>query len=95
MFFFEKIVEYIKKDRFNEVLDDYERSVAQNPLSQIPLEDDLPPLEEDDSVNCEHIFMPIDSSGEILACSKCGLIKKKSELPPTNFFLNKNNVNFS
>ena len=95
MFFFEKIVEYIKKDRFNEVLEDYENASAQNPLAQIPLEDELPPPDEDYSVNCEPIFMPIDSSGEILACSKCGLIKKKSELPPSNFFLNKNDVNFS
>lgn len=25
---------------------------------------------------CEHIFMPIDSTGKILACSKCGFIYK-------------------
>ena len=29
---------------------------------------------------CEHIFMPIDSSGEYLACSQCGkLIKNPKE----------------
>ena len=25
---------------------------------------------------CNHIFMPIDSSGEYLACSKCGKLIK-------------------
>lgn len=29
--------------------------------------------------NCEHLFVPIDSTGEYLACTKCGkLIKKES-----------------
>lgn len=26
--------------------------------------------------NCEHLFLPIDSSGEYLACSKCGKLIK-------------------
>ena len=30
-----------------------------------------------DIENCEHIFLHIDSSGEYLACSKCGKIIKK------------------
>ena len=25
---------------------------------------------------CQHVFMPIDSSGEYLACSKCGKLMK-------------------
>jgi len=34
------------------------------------------PMEID---TCEHLFMPIDSSGEYLACTKCGkVIKNKS-----------------
>ena len=29
--------------------------------------------------NCEHIFLPVDSTGETLACTKCGtLIKKRT-----------------
>ena len=28
---------------------------------------------------CEHTFFPIDSTGETLACSKCGLVIKNSE----------------
>ena len=27
---------------------------------------------------CEHIFLPVDSTKKILACIKCGIIKKKS-----------------
>jgi len=26
---------------------------------------------------CEHLFLPIDSSGEYLACSKCGKLIKR------------------
>ena len=29
---------------------------------------------------CEHLFLPIDSSGEYLACSQCGKVIKKIEL---------------
>lgn len=43
--------------------------------------EDLP-----DSENCEHIFMPIDSSGETLACSKCGLVVNKKDLKKKNIF---------
>ncbi|MBQ8475495.1 hypothetical protein IJ531_00375 [bacterium] len=33
---------------------------------------------------CEHLFLPIDSTGRILACSKCGEIYKlkKGEVNP-------------
>lgn len=36
--------------------------------------------QSDDSFDyekCEHVFMPIDSTGKIFACSKCGEILKK------------------
>lgn len=29
---------------------------------------------------CEHLFLPIDSTGEYLACTKCGKLIKKDEL---------------
>lgn len=45
--------------------------------------------EEEDYENCEHIFMPIDSTGEILACSKCGLVVNKKDLKKQNIFKNK------
>lgn len=37
--------------------------------------------------NCEHVFMPIDSTNEILSCTQCGILVKKSELKNKNFFL--------
>ena len=47
---------------------------------------------EEESDNCEHIFLPIDSSKEILACSKCGLVVNKSDLKDKNIFRNKKRV---
>lgn len=35
---------------------------------------------------CEHIFMPIDSTNETLSCTKCGILKNRSELKNRNFF---------
>lgn len=29
---------------------------------------------------CKHVFLPIDSTGETLACSKCGFIVKKDDI---------------
>lgn len=29
---------------------------------------------------CKHVFLPVDSTGEVLACSKCGLIIKSSDV---------------
>lgn len=34
-------------------------------------------VNEDDAVSCEHNFMPVDSTGEVLACTKCGFVIKK------------------
>ena len=47
------------------------------------------PFAQDDienSDNCEHIFLPIDSTGEVLACSKCGLVVNKKDLKDVNIF---------
>ena len=41
--------------------------------------------------NCEHIFLPTDSTGEILACTKCGLIVNKENLKDINIFKSKSN----
>lgn len=40
-----------------------------------------PPVQEE---KCDHFFVPIDSTGRILACSKCGAIYKlkKNEVNP-------------
>ena len=31
----------------------------------------------DEADSCEHNFMPVDSTGEVLACTKCGFLVKK------------------
>ncbi len=59
--------------------------------SCIPLYDateETPPLIEEYET-CEHIFMPIDSSGKMLACTKCGKLIKKDALKKKNFFSNR------
>lgn len=35
--------------------------------------------EADEALNCEHNFMPVDSTGNVLACTKCGFVVKKRE----------------
>lgn len=50
----------------------------------------LNPVSDDefqDYESCEHVFMPIDSTNEILSCTKCGVMAKRSELKSKNFFV--------
>lgn len=42
--------------------------------------------EEEQPEECEHVFLPVDSSGEVLACSKCGLVVNKKDLKDINIF---------
>ena len=35
------------------------------------------PIKPINDEKCSHIFVPIDSTGKILACSKCGEIYKR------------------
>ena len=43
--------------------------------------------EPDDIVTCKHNFMPVDSTGKILACSKCGYVVTDKRLKKNhNFF---------
>lgn len=38
-----------------------------------------PSFEEiDEALTCEHKFMPVDSTGEVLACTKCGYVIRKT-----------------
>ena len=57
-----------------------------NDESYNPLGDET----EQDYEKCEHIFMPIDSTGEVLSCRNCGLVVKRDELKDINFFRRKN-----
>ena len=39
-----------------------------------------PNFEEiDEALTCEHNFMPVDSTGLILACTKCGFVVKRDK----------------
>ena len=39
-----------------------------------------PTFEEvDEALTCEHNFMPVDSTGLTLACTKCGFVVKRKE----------------
>ena len=33
--------------------------------------------DKDEALTCKHNFMPIDSTGLILACTKCGFVVKR------------------
>lgn len=35
--------------------------------------------EVDEALSCEHNFMPIDSTGKVLACTKCGFVVKHKD----------------
>lgn len=36
--------------------------------------------ETDEAETCEHIFLPVDSTKKILACTKCGMLIKAENL---------------
>ena len=71
MYLIELIVKWINPKK------KYERKEKFDPFAQ---------EEFDNSENCEHTFLPVDSTGETLACSKCGLLVNKSELKDINIF---------
>ncbi len=56
------------------------------------IEEGFDPLSEEknEEETCEHIFMPIDSTGEILSCRNCGLVVNRKDLKDINFFRRKN-----
>ncbi len=56
----------------------YQKYINKERKINIPRMEDSPELE--DVLTCEHNFMPIDSTGQILACSKCGYLVNKSRL---------------
>lgn len=70
MYLFELITRYIMGKK-------YRKNSSFDPFAQ----DDI-----ENSDNCEHVFLPIDSTGEVLACSKCGLVVNKKDLKDVNIF---------
>ena len=73
MYLFELITKYINGKKYRKELDF-------DPFAKD--EEDL----EFNSEECEHVFLPIDSTGETLACSKCGLVVNREDLKDVNIF---------
>ena len=79
MYFLELLIKKIKK-------------VKEKPQKiEINLNDDIMQQPEEP---CNHMFMPIDNTGEILACKNCGMIINKNETviksKDFNFFMQSN-----
>ena len=55
----------------------YKRKTSFDPFAQDSIEA---------SEDCEHVFLPVDSTGEILACSNCGLVVNKKDMKDINIF---------
>lgn len=66
MYIIEKIVKLYLKYRKKET-----KKIASNFDDNYVLED---------VVTCKHQFLPIDSTGKILACSKCGFVINKERI---------------
>ena len=73
MYLFELITKYIKGKKYSKKLDF-------DPFAQDEENSEF------NSENCEHVFLPIDSSEETLACSKCGLVVNRKDLKDVNIF---------
>lgn len=52
-----------------------------------PLYNSLSENENKNYEGCEHVFMPIDSTNEVLSCTKCGMLVNHNELKDENFFI--------
>ena len=66
MYIFELIIRYIKGKKYKKLTPDYSPDKSEDIVEK--------------PENCEHFFMPLDSSGEYFACKNCGLVVQKSEL---------------
>lgn len=40
-------------------------------------DENILPSDFDEALNCKHNFMPVDSTGTVLACTKCGFVIKQ------------------
>lgn len=76
MYIFELLTQYFKPKKYT----------AKHSFN--PLDNEINGLEED-SENCEHLFLPLDSSNEYFACKYCGLVVSKEKLKNKNIFENK------
>lgn len=76
MYIFELLTQYFKHKKYS----------AKHTFD--PLDNEINGLEEN-SENCEHLFLPLDSSNEYFACKYCGLVVPKDKLKNKNIFENK------
>ena len=51
--------------------------------------DESSEFQEDDTNECDHLFLPLDSSNTMFACKYCGLVVPKEKLKNKNIFENK------
>lgn len=65
MYIFELFIKWLNKNK---------RGEGANPEN---FYDESKIEEKDDSIGCRHNFMPVDSTGKVLACTKCGFVVKK------------------
>lgn len=82
MYIFELLVKYLQKNKVEDLIEKYEGERSKDPLNETF---DM----HDESESCEHIFLPIDSSKETFACSKCGLVIDRRAYGKRNFFKDK------
>ena len=43
----------------------------------IDSDENILPNDYDEASTCKHNFMPVDSTGKVLACTKCGFVIKQ------------------
>jgi len=82
MYILELLVKFFQKDKVENLIEKYEKERAIDPLNE-KFET------EEESETCDHIFMPIDSTKETFACSKCGLVISRETYEKRNFFKDK------
>ena len=75
MYIFELITQLLKKEK--------DPARTYDPLENSFAENNLPPEE------CEHLFLPLDSSNEYFACKYCGIVVPKEKLKNKNISQNK------
>lgn len=76
MYIFELIAQIFKRKKY----------LPQNRFNPLAIQTD----NFDESENCNHLFLPLDSSNTLFACKNCGLIMPREKLKDKNIFRNKN-----
>ncbi len=74
MYIFELIANAFKSKKYRR----FEYSDEQNSTKYIT----------DETENCEHVFLPIDSTNTMFACKYCGYMVSKDKLKDRNIFRN-------